>query len=85
LAGALLLLLLLLWLLWVVVPRCSLLPRHWAVWDTAGGLLLSTARLGLLGLLLLLLLPWPVALPLWCSLPACLPACRLPAPLTYSL
>jgi hypothetical protein len=66
------LLLLLLWLLWVVVvPRCSLSARHGAVWDTARGLLLSTARLGLLRLLLLL--PWPVALLLWY-----LPACWLP-------
>jgi hypothetical protein len=66
---------LLLWLggrLWVGVPRCSLTPRHCAVWGTAWWLLLPTALPRLL--LLLLCGPWPVALVGgWCT-----PASRLP-------
>lgn len=66
-----LLLLLLPPLLRRVLPRLVLLPRHWAVWGTAGLLLLPTA--GPVALLLLLWLVRPVAwllLLLWPVLPA---------------
>jgi hypothetical protein len=64
---------LLLPLLWRVAPRLILLPRRWAVWGTAGLLLLSLA--GLVALLLLLLLwllrpvAWLLLLLLWPVLP----------------